>query len=158
MQNQMLCRMGIALVMLWSGPQAWPQRAVPPATPQAQPAPAPAARSASRRDPFKIIVVKKGEETPLCTAPGMRGLLIGQLHVQGIVSGIKGEWIAMVSNNTKRAYFLREKDELCNGVVARIAPGSVVFTERFKEVSGREQTREVIKQLSGQASSRTRRR
>ncbi len=151
------------LTALWISPAAWGQRAAQPpsaASPAAagqaasQPparAPAPVAplpAPAGRRDPFQSIVVKKeAAKMPDRLPPGKKGLVIGQLQIQGIVSGIRGEWIAVVDNKTKRAYFLREKDELYNGVVSRITPDGVVFLENVTDSLGRTHSREVVKRL-----------
>lgn len=85
---------------------------------------------------------------PIRLPPGKPGLVIGQLTVQGIVRGLNGEWIAVVDNKTKRAYFLHERDELFNGVVARITEESVIFEERVTDAAGRARTREVVKRLN----------
>jgi hypothetical protein len=37
--------------------------------------------------------------------------------------------IAVVTNYTKRAYFLRENDTVYNGIVSRITPDAVYFKE-----------------------------
>ena len=113
--------------------------------------PSPAAQrpaaSQQRRDPFRSLIVRKPvDEKPVQLPPGKRGLVIGQLQVQGIVSGINGEWLAVVDNKTKRSYFLREKDELYNGRVTRITADSVVFEEKTADSFGRERIREVVKQ------------
>ena len=98
--------------------------------------------------PFRAIVIKKPPEAtllaPNCTQPGKKSLLIGQLQLQGIARNVEGQWIAVVDNKTKRAYFLREKDELCNGVVTRITQESMVIEERSVDSFGRTRTREVV--------------
>ena len=113
---------------------------------------APAASQSSgirqRRDPFRAIVVKKAEaEIPAQLPPGKAGLVIGQLQVQGIASSIDGTWIAVVDNNTNRAYFLREGDKLYNGTVSAISPDHVVFMEETTDARGQKSTREVVKRL-----------
>ena len=122
---------------------AQPAPAAPSATsapPQAPPLP-----SGPRRDPFRAIVIKRAEIlAPNCTQPGKKSLLIGQLQLQGIARNVEGQWIAVVDNKTKRAYFLREKDELCNGVVTRITEESLVIEERSIDSFGRTRTREVV--------------
>ena len=101
-----------------------------------------------RRDPFRAIVVRKAEaEIPAQLPPGKAGLVIGQLQVQGIARSIDGTWIAVVDNNTNRAYFLRAEDVLCNGVVSTVNPDSVVFIEETTDARGQKGTREVVKQL-----------
>jgi hypothetical protein len=51
--------------------------------------------------------------------------------------------IAVVTNYTKRAYFLRVSDMVYNGVVSKIAPEAVYFKENTLDSSGRVATREV---------------
>jgi len=118
-------------------------------TAAAQTAPAAASSGAGRRDPFRPLVVKgKSDELPARLPPGKAGLVIGQLAVQGIVRGLGGQWIAVVDNKTKRAYFLYAGDELYNGTVSRITENNVVFEERVTDQMGRPRTREVVKPLA----------
>jgi hypothetical protein len=115
----------------------------------AQAAPPAAAAPGARRDPFRPLVVKgKGDEIPARLPPGKAGLVVGQLTVQGIVRGLDGRWIAVVDNKTKRAYFLYAGDELYNGSVSRITENSVVFAEKFTDPTGKQSSREVVKQLA----------
>ncbi len=113
---------------------------------------APAASQSSgvrqRRDPFRAIVVQKAEdEIPAQLPPGKAGLVIGQLQVQGIARSVDGTWIAVVDNNTNRAYFLREGDKLYNGTVSAISPDRVVFMEETTNARGQNITKEVVKRL-----------
>jgi hypothetical protein len=125
---------------------AAPQAAASPQAAPARPAPAGAA---GRRDPFRPLVVKgQTDELPARLPPGKAGLVIGQLTVQGIVRGLNGEWIAVVDNKTKRAFFLFVGDELYNGTVSRITVDTVVFDERVMDAQGRMVTREVVKRLN----------
>jgi hypothetical protein len=55
--------------------------------------------------------------------------------------------IAVVTNNTKRAYFLRENDTVYNGVVKRIAPDVVYFKENTLDSDGRVGAHEVVMKL-----------
>ncbi len=101
-----------------------------------------------RRDPFRAIVVQKAEaEIPAQLPPGKAGLVIGQLQVQGIARSVDGTWIAVVDNNTNRAYFLREGDKLYNGTVSAISPDRVVFMEETTNARGQNITKEVVKRL-----------
>ncbi len=101
-----------------------------------------------RRDPFRAIVVQKAEaEIPDQLPPGKAGLVIGQLQVQGIARSVDGTWIAVVDNNTNRAYFLREGDKLYNGTVSAISPDRVVFMEETTNARGQNITKEVVKRL-----------
>ncbi len=108
---------------------------------------------AGKRDPFKIppapVPGRPGEEGisgPL--PPGNRGLIVGQLILKGIVrQDISNTMIAVVTNFTKRAYFLRVNDVLYNGVVSRITPDSVYFKENTLDQNGRVISHEVVKRL-----------
>ena len=120
---------------------------------------------AGQRDPFLIPKEPKGGaggagETgeagggPL--PPGKRGLLIGQLRLQGVVRQSDDKpMIAVVTNATKRAYFLRENDEVYNGVVSKITSDSIYFTENVRNAAGQMNSRQVIKRLgSGPGENR----
>jgi hypothetical protein len=109
----------------------------------------------NRRDPFKLpqppgkeaIDTVESIKSPL--PPGTRGLIIGQLRLEGIVrQEASNTMIAVVANSTNRAYFLRENDTLFNGVVSKITPDSVYFRENFIDQYGRAGTREVVKRLT----------
>jgi hypothetical protein len=80
--------------------------------------------------------------------PGLRGLVIAQLILEGVVRlDTTNKMIAVVTNNTKRAYFLRENDAVYNGVVSKIAPDAVYFKENHFDPSGRVSSVEVVKRL-----------
>jgi hypothetical protein len=121
--------------------------------------PSPAAKAslpvvAGRRDPFKRPPLPSalgqpgaGEATgPL--PPGIRGLVISQLVLGGIVrQDATNKMIAVVTNYTKRAYFLRDNDAVYNGVVSKITPDAVYFKENVLDMNGRVNSREVVKRL-----------
>ena len=88
--------------------------------------------------------------------PGKRGLIISQLRLEGVVRQTGGRpTIAVVTNSTNRAYFLRESDEVYNGVVSKITPDSIYFTENVRTPGGPMTSREVIKRLgSGPGENR----
>ncbi len=117
---------------------------------------APAASQSSgvsqRRDPFKMLVVvdPTSQADPFLACANKTGkdtLVIGQLQVQGFGRSVAGIWIAVVDNNTNRAYFLRAEDVLCNGVVSAVNPDSIVFMEETTDARGQKGTREVVKRL-----------
>ncbi|MFZ0961203.1 MAG: hypothetical protein WAO35_09885 [Terriglobia bacterium] len=80
--------------------------------------------------------------------PGVRGLLIGPLMLEGVVrEQAANKMIAVVTNETRRAYFLTENESVYNGVVSKITPDAVYFKENVLDASGRVTTREVVKRL-----------
>jgi hypothetical protein len=111
-----------------------------------------------KRDPFKLPVIlpskpgingNGGGQWPINRPPGIRGLIISQLKLEGIASEkVDHVMIAVVSDNTHRTYFLREHEELYDGIVTRITPQAVYFIERSKDSRGMENFRTVIKELS----------
>jgi hypothetical protein len=133
------------------------KRAKPPAQRKATTAIAhPSALAAGgKRDPFKLpeFATAKGGEGILNMAggvlpPGARGLLISHLMLEGIVrQDSANKMIAVVTNETKRAYFLTENESVYNGVVSKITPDSVYFKENVLDSNGRVTTREVVKKL-----------
>jgi hypothetical protein len=119
-----------------------------------------AALAVGKRDPFKIPLVPTGkgggevmDSAPAgALPPGVRGLLISQLRLEGVVrQQTANKMIAVVTNETKRAYFLHESDSVYNGVVSKITPDAIYFKENVLDGNGRVTTREVTKRL-GSAS------
>ena len=111
-----------------------------------------------RRDPFKLpaealaVKVSGGiiETAPNgALPPGARGLLIAQLKLEGVErEDASNKMIAVVTNETRRAYFLTENEAVYNGVVSKITPDSIAFTENVLDSEGRATTREVVKRLN----------
>lgn len=108
-----------------------------------QPATLPVA--AGRRDPFRSLLIRPEQQAQALPA-GKKGLMISQLSIDGIVRGPNG-MIAVVTNPQRRAYFLREKDEVYNGVVEKITAEAVIFKESAVDPFGKPYTREVVKRL-----------
>ena len=112
--------------------------------------------SSSNRDPFKVpplvpdVALQPGEVVvtgPL--PPGSRGLIIGQLKLEGIVRQGKEnpKMIAVLANPANRAFFLHENDPLYNGVITKITPDSVYFREDVRDAEGKTTSREVVKKM-----------
>ncbi|MGH9435257.1 MAG: hypothetical protein ACRD06_04575 [Terriglobia bacterium] len=166
-----LCTLGIILVWASCAPAAQAAHRSPASAGNAAMAAAagePATIAASRagdlatqstgRDPFKLpppplpAGAKAAVERPLNLPPGVRGLMIGDLKLEGIVSENSGrEMIAVVTNYTDRAYFLRNNERLYDGAVTRITPQEVFLTKRVRDHLGRESDRLVVKRLNPKA-------
>jgi Tfp pilus assembly protein PilP len=113
-----------------------------------------------KRDPFKLPetaggkggadnIMEMGVEPGTVLPPGERGLLISQLKLEGVVrEQTENKMIAVVTNQTKRAYFLRENQSVYNGVVSKITPDSVTFKENVLDENGHVTTREVVMRLN----------
>ena len=95
------------------------------------------------RDPFFSPVVQHNGSG--CST-GKKCLEIGAINVRGVVKSDAG-FIAVVTNNLNKAYFLRENDPVFNGYVVKITGDSVTFQETVQDKLGKSFTREVVKRI-----------
>jgi hypothetical protein len=102
----------------------------------------------ARRDPFEALLNKAqaANAPPENLPPGKAGLVVGSLHIDGIVKG-SGGMIAIVSNPQRRVYFLREGDKLYDGSVDKISLEAISFHEFGKDAFGKPLERQVTKRL-----------
>ena len=102
----------------------------------------------ARRDPFDPLLNRSsaGNAAAENLPPGKSGLVVGTLHINGIVRG-SGGMIAIVSNPQQRVYFLREGDKLYDGSVDHITLEAVSFHEFGKDAFGKPLERQVTKRL-----------
>ena len=96
-----------------------------------------------RRDPFFSPVVQQSGSG--CST-GKKCLEIGAINLRGVVKSDNG-FIAVVTNNLSKAYFLRENDPVFNGFVVKITGDSVVFQETIVDKLGKSFTREMVKKI-----------
>jgi Tfp pilus assembly protein PilP len=124
--------------------------AMPLSAPNSDPAPnaaAPMVKSdvPAKRDPFQPLVSDtKPSRGPL--PPGKAGLIIGTVHVDGTVRSPSG-MLAVVSNEERRVYFIREGDKLYDGDVEKIGLDGVTFKENSKDAFGKPVERMVTKRI-----------
>jgi Tfp pilus assembly protein PilP len=97
-----------------------------------------------KRDPFFSPVVQQPTGSGCST--GKKCLEIGNINLRGVVKSESG-FIAVVTNNLNKAYFLRENDPVFNGYVVKITGDSVVFQETVQDKLGKPFTREVVKRI-----------
>ncbi len=107
------------------------------------------------RDPFKLPPPPRPaqEENDSRFArnrpPGLRGLLIGQLRLKGVVrDSATHKMIAVLTNSSNRAYFLREGEAVYDGVVNKITPDAVYFKENDFDAKHETHFRQVVKTLN----------
>jgi hypothetical protein len=98
-----------------------------------------------KRDPFISPVVSHAGGSGCST--GKKCLEIGAINLRGVVHSDNG-FIAVVSNDLNKAYFLRENDPVFNGFVVKITGDSIVFQETLQDRLGKTFTREVIKKIT----------
>jgi Tfp pilus assembly protein PilP len=127
--------------------KAAPAVAAPSAvTPAPKPAPKPEEKKWAmngKRDPFFSPVVQ--QQGSGCST-GKKCLEIGSINLRGVVKSDTG-FIAVVTNNLNKAYFLRENDPVFNGFVVKITGDSVTFQETLQDKLGKAFTREVVKKI-----------
>ena len=97
-----------------------------------------------KRDPFFSPVVQQQGGSGCST--GKKCLEIGNINLRGVVKSDAG-FIAVVTNNLNKAYFLRENDPVFNGYVVKITGDSVIFQETVQDRLGKPFTREVVKRI-----------
>ena len=109
----------------------------------------PVKENIARRDPFTPLLAREtgGNGMPQNLPPGKPGLMIGSLHISGIVNGPNG-MIAIVANPQQRVYFLREGDHLYDGQVEHITMDGISFHQTGKDPFGNAVEREVAKRLN----------
>jgi Tfp pilus assembly protein PilP len=120
--------------------------AVAPVAPAAKAAPKPEEKKWAmngKRDPFFSPVVQ--QQGSGCST-GKKCLDIGAINLRGVVKSDTG-FIAVVTNNLNKAYFLRENDPVFNGYVVKITGDSVTFQETLQDKLGKPFTREVVKKI-----------
>jgi Tfp pilus assembly protein PilP len=96
-----------------------------------------------KRDPFFSPVVQ--QQGSGCST-GKKCLEINGINLRGVVKSDNG-FIAVVTNNIGKAYFLRENDPVFNGYVVKITGDSVVFQETVQDKLGKTSTHEVVKKI-----------
>lgn len=109
--------------------------------------PLPRKSYAGKRDPFVSAVVERAAGPADVCGSGKRCLIIDQMIVRGVVR-TAGGMIAVVANASNKAYFLKEKDPVFNGVVVKITGDSVVFKERTVDNVGHVGSRDVVKRVN----------
>ena len=96
-----------------------------------------------KRDPFFSPVVQ--QQGSGCST-GKKCLEINGINLRGVVKSDSG-FIAVVTNNIGKAYFLHENDPVFNGYVVKITGDSIVFQETVLDKLGKTSTHEVVKRI-----------
>jgi hypothetical protein len=104
---------------------------------------------AGRRDPFQSLLnTRPGEKEPeVARPPGLAGMSIEEIRVQGIVSTTSGI-LAFVQGRDKLSYIIRPGTKLFNGEVERITPSEVVFKQQVSDPKQLKPYEEVVRRLS----------
>jgi type IV pilus assembly protein PilP len=117
-----------------------------PSIPGSAPAATESEMRQARRDPFESLIGRQGNKAAGPLPPGIRGLQVSTLRLDGLVKGPNG-MIAVVSNPQARTYFLREGDHLYDGSVEKISMDGVSFHEEGKDAFGKPVEHQVNKRI-----------
>jgi Tfp pilus assembly protein PilP len=121
-----------------------PKKAAPAVTSPA--APVKETPPAHLRDPFAALVRTGDTGEHLNLPPGIAGLQVATLQLQGLVQGPNG-MIAVVANPQGSVYFIHEGDHIFDATVEKIDLDKITFQQVNKDAFGRPVQREVVKRL-----------
>ncbi len=125
--------------------------AVPVATPSANEAAVPNYKYEikGRRDPFRSLDVTQtiqSASAPIVRPPGLRGHLVSEIKVVGIVKS-KGGLLAIVQGYRNKTLFVHANDVLYDGKVLEIRNDVVVFNQTLTDNLGKQVSKQVVKKL-----------
>ncbi len=99
-----------------------------------------------RRDPFQSLIGPRQTSRSSDRPPGVPGFLIEEIDLQGIVvvwDGIVG----LIKGPDNKGYSVRPGDQLYDGEIISISPGSIVFRQEVNDPTRIERHREVVMEL-----------
>jgi hypothetical protein len=109
---------------------------------------------AGRRDPFVSLLSRGESKLPVAGRPtGVRGLLIGELSVRGVLR-TNGKLLAIVQAPDNKTYTLHPGDTLYDGTVKVVGTDAVVFLQRVEDPLSPVKQREIRKSLRTTEESR----
>ncbi len=126
-----------------------------PAKAAAMPAEKPAesevtqAAAATKRDPFDPLLNRQRQDgnKPIDPGiPGIGGLVVATVRVDGIVRSVSG-MIAVLTSPQNRTYFVREGARIYDGTVEKISLDAVTFRERGKDPFGNVVERQIVRRV-----------
>ncbi len=106
-----------------------------------------------RRDPFQSLIGPSPKRTS-GQVPGPPGFLIDEIKLQGIVKTKQQGLVAMVNGPDNKGYLIKIGDKVLDGEVIRITSTTVVFRQEVNDPTRIERFREVVKDISPEASKK----
>jgi hypothetical protein len=100
-----------------------------------------------RRDPFRSLLVRNTSEKDRVRPPGLAGVLVDELELQGTVR-IRSGWVAMMRSADNRSYLVRKGMTLFDGEVTDVAAHEVTFRQNVNDPTNPKPFREVVKALT----------
>lgn len=105
---------------------------------------------AGRRDPFRSLLIGFEEEdvgTVKVRPPGLPGMLVDELRVEGIVETPDGI-LAFAQGRDNLSYIIRPGTKLYDGEVMEILPDRVIFRRQVHDPKQLRPYEEVVKELA----------
>jgi Tfp pilus assembly protein PilP len=105
---------------------------------------------AGRRDPFRSLrdsVISEDELSDAPRPPGLPGMLIEEIEVQGIIETPDGI-LAFVRGKDNISYIIRRGTALYNGEVKEILPGRVVFRQQVNDPQQVQPYQDVVREIA----------
>jgi len=102
----------------------------------------------SRRDPFRSLF-EGGDERAREREPGLRGMYIDEIDLNGIVQDASGGDVAYFTGSDAKGYFVRVGDQVYDGSVLAIDPnrGAVTFRQQIDDPRRIKPYRDVVRTL-----------
>jgi len=102
--------------------------------------------SAGRRDPFVSLAQGFEVLSPDVRPPGLRGMLIQEVTLRGIVKTEVG-YIAMIQGTDNKSYFAKLGERLYDGTISKISDTNVIFRQEINDPLRVEKFQNVEKSL-----------
>ena len=103
--------------------------------------------ASGRRDPFVSLLARGDAKLPTSGRPaGVKGLLIGDLSVRGVLR-TRGKLLAIVQSPDNKTYTVHPGDALLDGSVKVVATDAVIFLQRVDDPLSPVKQREIRKTL-----------
>lgn len=105
---------------------------------------------AGRRDPFRSLLIGFEEEeagTVKVRPPGLPGMLVDELRIEGIVRTPDGI-LAFAQGRDNLSYIIRPGTKLYDGEVMDILPDRVIFRRQVHDPKQQRPYEEVVKELA----------
>jgi hypothetical protein len=104
-----------------------------------------------RRDPFVNPIPKPAvpePEIPIVRPPGLRGVLVSEANIIGIVTAQDPSMtVAVIQAPGNKTYFAARGDELYDAVVKEIQTDAVIFTVTGSPKDAKNPPREIVRKL-----------
>jgi Tfp pilus assembly protein PilP len=165
-RRRFLASFAVAALLASSGPSV--AQAPPKASPTPVETPAPGATGrvteqdfipsvytyevGGRRDPFRSLLVRNPSEKDRVRPPGLAGVLVDELELQGTIK-IKQGWVAMMRGPDNKSHLVRKGTTLFDGEVVEVSGSEVTFRQNVNDPTNPKPFREVVKALTLQKKS-----